>query len=238
MRMTSTERVALHRQRKKLGQRPVPVVVSEREIRLPSGARLRALPGLSEAEMLEGRPKLPGGQFHAAAHAAAFRLRKHSACVMRQCRRRTVTSLRACNDGENDRARDVSLQPAKFLAPAIVDHFAHAEGFWPQRQPDRRASRHRARSCRCALRLSELCKCDRSTGCRRLCGNQTSTAAGSRPVFEGYLSCRVGRRAVTKLKMGACASSSGENRSHFTDGCALMLTRDELFPNQDIKLDL
>ena len=73
--------------------------------------------------MLEGRPKLPGGQFH----AAAFRLRKHSACVMRQCRRRTVTSLRACNDGENDRARDVSLQPAKFLAPAIVDHFAHAD---------------------------------------------------------------------------------------------------------------
>ena len=32
MRMTSTERVALHPQWKKLGQRPVPVVVSEREI--------------------------------------------------------------------------------------------------------------------------------------------------------------------------------------------------------------
>jgi hypothetical protein len=207
--------------------------------------------------MLEGRPKLPGGQFHAAAHATAFRLRKHSACVMRQCRRRTVTSLRACNDGENDRARDVSLQPAKFLAPAIVDHFAHADladriddcspkaltqcefedfGLSDNLIDALLGIGHAHAGARCDY-LS-LCKCDRSTGCRRLCGNQTSTAAGSRPVFEGYLSCRVGRRAVTKLKMGACASSSGENRSHFTDGCALMLTRDKLFPNQDIKLDL
>jgi hypothetical protein len=32
MRMTNTERVTLHRQRERLGQRPVPVVVSEREI--------------------------------------------------------------------------------------------------------------------------------------------------------------------------------------------------------------
>ena len=32
MRMTSTERVTLQRQRKKLGRRPVTVVVSEREI--------------------------------------------------------------------------------------------------------------------------------------------------------------------------------------------------------------
>ena len=32
MRMTSTERVTLHRRRKKLGQRPVTVVVSEQDI--------------------------------------------------------------------------------------------------------------------------------------------------------------------------------------------------------------
>jgi hypothetical protein len=30
--MTSTERVALHRQRKKVGQRPIPVVLSQAEI--------------------------------------------------------------------------------------------------------------------------------------------------------------------------------------------------------------
>jgi hypothetical protein len=32
MRMTNTERVTLHRQRKRLGQRPVTVIVSEQEI--------------------------------------------------------------------------------------------------------------------------------------------------------------------------------------------------------------
>ena len=32
MRMTNTERVMLHRQRKRLGQRPVTVIVSEQEI--------------------------------------------------------------------------------------------------------------------------------------------------------------------------------------------------------------
>jgi hypothetical protein len=32
MRMTNTERVTLHRRRKKLGQRPVTVIVSEQEI--------------------------------------------------------------------------------------------------------------------------------------------------------------------------------------------------------------
>jgi hypothetical protein len=44
MRMTNTERVMLHPQRKRLGQRPVMVIVSEQEDRLPTGARLRALP--------------------------------------------------------------------------------------------------------------------------------------------------------------------------------------------------
>jgi hypothetical protein len=32
MRMTNTERVTLHRQRKRMGQRPVTVIVSEQEI--------------------------------------------------------------------------------------------------------------------------------------------------------------------------------------------------------------
>jgi hypothetical protein len=36
MRMTSTERVTLHRQRKRLGLRPVTVIVSEQEIDFPA----------------------------------------------------------------------------------------------------------------------------------------------------------------------------------------------------------